>query len=479
MFNNIIMSRKIIIDNKTLDKYQKKAVLCNKDNYLVIAGAGSGKTLTIIAKIKYLIENGYKENEILCISFTNETVNSIKEKLIANNLDIDVLTFHKLSLRILNNKHMIAPQDLLKYTIDEFFESIVYHDNTYKLLEYINIKETKEMILSFIMYMKSLNENETYLYNLLNNKLIPINDKIYLVLILKIYLIYKEELYSEEKIDFDDMINYAYESVNKLYYFPYKYIIIDEYQDTSLSKYKLIKALIDKFNIKLLTVGDDYQSIYSFTGCKLSLFTKYKKYFPKSKIIKLKYTYRNSNDIVQISKRFVMKNRNQINKRLISNKYTDKSIIIIYSNNEIKSVLSIIKDYDNILILGRNNINIENLINNSNYINSYQQIGVDKNINYLTVHKSKGLEEDNVIILNVIDDTLGFPNKIKENRILDYIRESDDLESERRLFYVALTRAREKVFILTKKNKESIFIKELIKEFKYKLKIIDLDQKNF
>ena len=479
MFNNIIMSRKIIIDNKTLDKYQKKAVLCNKDNYLVIAGAGSGKTLTIIAKIKYLIENGYKENEILCISFTNETVNSIKEKLIANNLDIDVLTFHKLSLRILNNKYKIAPQDLLKYTIDEFFESIVYHDNAYKLLEYINIKETKEMILSFIMYMKSLNENETYLYNLLNNKLIPINDKIYLVLILKIYLIYKEELFSEEKIDFDDMINYAYESVNKLYYFPYKYIIVDEYQDTSLSKYKLIKALIDKFNIKLLTVGDDYQSIYSFTGCKLSLFTKYKKYFPKSKIIKLKYTYRNSNDIVQISKRFVMKNRSQINKRLISNKYTDKSIIIIYSNNEVKSVLSIIKDYDNILILGRNNINIENLINNSNYINGYQQIGVDKNINYLTVHKSKGLEEDNVIILNVIDDTLGFPNKIKENRILDYIRESDDLESERRLFYVALTRAREKVFILTKKNKESIFIKELIKEFKYKLKIIDLDQKNF
>ena len=479
MFNNIIMSRKIIIDNKTLDKYQKKAVLCNKDNYLVIAGAGSGKTLTIIAKIKYLIENGYKENEILCISFTNETVNSIKEKLIANNLDIDVLTFHKLSLRILNNKYKIAPQDLLKYTIDEFFESIVYHDNTYKLLEYINIKETKEMILSFIMYMKSLNENETYLYNLLNNKLIPINDKIYLVLILKIYLIYKEELYSEEKIDFDDMINYAYESVNKLYYFPYKYIIVDEYQDTSLSKYKLIKALIDKFNIKLLTVGDDYQSIYSFTGCKLSLFTKYKKYFPKSKIIKLKHTYRNSNDIVQISKRFVMKNRSQINKRLISNKYTDKSIIIIYSNNEVRSVLSIIKDYDNILILGRNNINIENLINNSNYINSYQQIGVDKNVNYLTVHKSKGLEEDNVIILNVIDDTLGFPNKIKENRILDYIRESDDLESERRLFYVALTRAREKVFILTKKNKESIFIKELIKEFKYKLKIIDLDQKNF
>lgn len=477
MFNNNIMNRKnIMIDNRTLDKYQAKAVLCNKDNYLVIAGAGSGKTLTIIAKIKFLIKTGYKENEILCISFTNETVNSIKEKLVSNNINIDVLTFHKLSLRILNNKYKIAPQDLLKYTIEEFFESIVYHDNSYKLLEYINIKETKEMILSFIMYMKSLNENEVYLYKLINNRLIPIDDKIYLVLILKIYLLYKEELLSEKKIDFDDMINYAYELVNTLTYFQYKYIIIDEYQDTSLSKYKLIKALIDKFKIRLLTVGDDYQSIYSFTGCKLSLFTKYKKYFPKSKIIKLKYTYRNPNDIVQISKRFVMKNRNQIKKRLISNKYTDKSIIIIYSNDEVKSVLSIINNYNNILILGRNNINIETLINNPEFINNYQQIGVDKNINYLTIHKSKGLEEDNVIILNVIDDILGFPNKIKENRILNYIRESDDLESERRLFYVALTRARERVFILTKTNKESIFIKELIREFKYKIKIIDLDK---
>ena len=468
--NTFFMHKNIIFNNNILDKYQSKAVLCNKDNYLVIAGAGSGKTLTIMAKVKYLLDNGYKEKELLCISFTNETVNSLKEKLINNNINIDVLTFHKLSLKLLDYNYKIAPSDLLKYTIDEFFESLIYYDNTYKLLSFIDNKEqTKSMIQSFIMYMKSLNVKEDYLKRLICDRKISLDDKIYLVLILKIYLIYEEELASENKIDFDDMINYAYENVDNINYFPYKYIIIDEYQDTSLGKYRLIKALIDKFNIKLMTVGDDYQSIYSFTGCKLSLFTKYKKYFPKSKIIKLKYTYRNSNDIVQISKRFVMKNRNLINKRLITNKYLNQSIYIIYSNNELESIYYLIDKYENILILGRNNSDID----------KYSQLSVNKNIRFLTVHKSKGLEEENVAILNVVDDSLGFPNKIKENKILDYIRESDDLESERRLFYVALTRTKNNVFILTKKNKESVYVKELIKDFKYKIKIIDLDRKNF
>ena len=468
--NTFFMHKNIQFNNSTLDRYQTKAVLCEKNNYLVIAGAGSGKTLTIMAKVKYLIACGYKEKNILCISFTNETVNSLKERLLLNNMNVNVLTFHKLSLEILGNSYNIAPPDLLKYTIDEFFKSLIYHDNTYKLLDYIDNKEqTKSMIQSFIMYMKSLNTKYDFLLNLINNSKIPLNDKIYLVLILKIYLIYEEELVSENKIDFDDMINYAYEKIDCLEYFQYKCIIIDEYQDTSLSKYILIKSLIDKFNIKLMAVGDDYQSIYSFTGCKLSLFTKYKKYFPKSKIIKLKYSYRNPNDIVQIAKRFVMKNRNQINKRLLSNKYLNKAIYIIYSNNELNAVNYVLDRYDNIFILGRNNSDID----------KYSQLSSEKNIRLLTVHKSKGLESDNIIILNVVDDTLGFPNRIKENRILDYIRESDDLESERRLFYVALTRAINKVFILTKKNKESIYVKELIKEFKYKIKILDLDQKNF
>lgn len=476
MFNNnymntFLFTKNITFNNKTLDKYQTKAVLCKKDNYLIIAGAGSGKTLTIAARIKYLLDNNVKESEILCISFTNETVNSIKNTLINNLINVDVMTFHKLALRILNNTFNIASQDLLEYIAGEFFESIIYHDNTYKILEYIeNRNNLKQTIITFIMHMKSLNLEEAFLYKLINDRNIYIDDKLYLVLILKVYLIYKEELNSEQKIDFDDMINLSFKKVEDLEYFPYKYIIIDEYQDTSICKYRLIKALVDKFKIHLTSVGDDYQSIYAFTGCNLSLFTKYKKYFPNSKIVKLKYTYRNPNDIVQISKRFVMKNKNQINKRLKTNKYIDNAITIVYSNSDREALEYLFKDIDNVMILGRNNKDIEG---------NYEDLTQDKSVRFLTVHKSKGLEEDNIIILNVIDDTLGFPNKINDNRVLRYIKDEDNLESERRLFYVALTRAREKVFILTRRNRESIFVKELIKEFKYKIKIISLDQKNF
>ena len=480
MFNNNYMStffinKKITFNNKILDRYQTKAVLCKKNNYLIIAGAGSGKTLTIAAKIKYLLENNVKESEILCISFTNETVNSIKATLNNNLIDVDVMTFHRLSLGILNNSFNIAAPDLLEYTTNEFFESFIYHDNTYKILNYISNKNNlRQLINTFIMHMKALNFKEDYLYELINNKNIFIDDKLYLVLILKVYLLYKEELNSELKIDFDDMINLAYEKVEYLDYFPYKYIIIDEYQDTSISKYRLIKTLIDKFKIKLTTVGDDYQSIYAFTGCKLSLFTKYRKYFKGSKIIKLKYTYRNPNDIVQISKRFVMKNKNQINKRLKTNKYIDDAITIVYSKTDYEALTYLLKELDNVLILGRNNKDIEGIIDEE-----LESIIKCKNIRLLTVHKSKGLEEDNIILLNVIDDTLGFPNQINNHRILRYIKDEDNIESERRLFYVALTRAKKRVFIVTKKNKESIFVKELIKEFKYKIKIVSLDQKNF
>ena len=110
-------------------------------------------------------------------------------------------------------------------------------------------------------------------------------------------------------IDFDDMITYAKEEILKKRYFKYKYIIIDEYQDTSFSRYELIKSITEKFNVRIMAVGDDYQSIYAFNGCSIKLFTEFNKYFKNSSIIKIKNTYRNTKDIVDISKRFVQKNK--------------------------------------------------------------------------------------------------------------------------------------------------------------------------
>ena len=219
-----------------------------------------------------------------------------------------------------------------------------------------------------------------------------------------------------------------------------------------------------------MCVGDDFQSIYKFNGCDIELFTNFKKYFNDSKILKLKYTYRNPKDVVNISSRFIMKNNYQIKKRLISNKYVDNSINIVFYKDLYSAYIKVIEELDNIMILGRNNDDI-NMINNGDY--NYK----DKSIRYLTIHKSKGLEEDNVIIINLLDNNNSLPSKIKEYDIFKYIKKRDKylFEEERRLFYVAITRCRKKVFLFTKKNKESIFVKELIKDYKLKINVFKFD----
>ena len=486
-----------LVNDKQLDKYQTKAVKCNLKRYLVVAGAGSGKTLTIVGKVKYLIEEcGLKQKDIICISFTNESVNSLINSLEKSNLKIDVKTFHKLALDIINlKKYSIASSTILDYIIEEYFTSIIYFENDYKLLSlYLNDNYYKydEFIFYFkkttSFFIKTFKANDyslSFFYSLLFNKNIDVDERILLTIIFKIYILYQEELNSYGVIDFDDMLSLSIDAISKKDYFKYKYIIIDEFQDTSLVRYNLIKKIIEKFDVSLMAVGDDYQSIYSFNGCDIELFLNFKKNFSNSKIIKLKNTYRNPKDIVDISSRFIIKNKKQIKKKLISKKYIYKSIIIVYSKNISNDFVTIVKDLDNILVLGRNNNDIKLLLNNEITCDNLKNIYIKnftKNIRYLTVHSSKGLEEENVIILNVTDNTLGFPNKIKENNLLKYLKKDNDnflYSEERRLFYVALTRTKNKVYIFTSKKNPSIFVTELLKDYKAKLKIIDFEEKDF
>ena len=474
---NIFFRPKIRFNDKELDKYQTRIVLDNSKHSLVVAAAGSGKTFTIAAKINYLVnELEVDPKNILCISFTNESVNDMKRVFNSNNLDIDVMTFHKFSMSILyKENYRISFTSLLPYIVTEYLENIIYFDRLGALYdEYlkdnsINKEYLYNSICSFINTFKSygLNIND-FIYIIKSS--FCYEDKLLLIIIFKIYIIYEEELSSLGMLDFDDLIMRAIDKVDYMKYFKYKYIIIDEYQDTSFIRYRLIKRIIDRFDINLMCVGDDFQSIYKFNGCDIELFTNFKKYFNDSKILKLKYTYRNPKDVVNISSRFIMKNNYQIKKRLISNKYVDNSINVVFYKDLYSAYIKVIEELDNIMILGRNNDDI-NMINNGDY--NYK----DKSIRYLTIHKSKGLEEDNVIIINLLDNNNSLPSKIKEYDIFKYIKKRDKylFEEERRLFYVAITRCRKKVFLFTKKNKESIFVKELIKDYKLKINVFKFD----
>jgi len=244
----------------------------------------------------------------------------------------------------------------------------------------------------------------------------------------------------------------------------YKYIIVDEYQDTSYIRYFLLKEIINKTDAKIICVGDDYQSIYRFNGCNLNMFLNFKKYFGYTKVLKINNTYRNSQELINVAGKFIMKNKRQLYKKLRSSKSIDKPIKIMYGDNLKKLLDKVIEKHKKILILGRNNFDIDKYfrIDKDNNI-QYNKV----NIKYLTIHASKGLEEECVVIINLKDDILGMPNKIKDDKILKYVNNNIDIypyEEERRLFYVALTRTKSDVYLLVDKKNPSIFVKELIRD---------------
>jgi len=253
----------------------------------------------------------------------------------------------------------------------------------------------------------------------------------------------------------------------------WQYIIIDEYQDTSITKFNMINEIINLTNAQFLAVGDDFQSIYRFTGCNLHIFLNFADYFKESKIFKIVNTYRNPQELINVAGSFIMKNKSQQQKKLFSSKHLPSPIIIYYSNNNIQALKDILLSLDSteeIMVLGRNNKDIFKYIDheftNQDNIYTYQ----NHQFKYMTVHKSKGLESNQVILINLTDSLVGFPSKIKDERILKYVNQTKDIypyEEERRLFYVALTRTKNRTYIISPTTNYSIFIPELIKYKKY------------
>ena len=447
-----------------LDEYQKEAVITN-GNILLIAGAGAGKTFTITKKVEYLIsQNICLPEEILIISFTNKSINDLKKKI---NYNCSILTFHKLAIQILkdyNQEFNLVSDNYLYYVTNEFFYSLIDVDlikelllyfkeyNYQKFLNSFKYKEFSKVIVNIIKIYKTNGCTKDDIKRIYKSNSF-LGKYMYII-----KNIYEQDLLANNSYDFDDLIIKATKILNNKY--RYKYIIVDEFQDTSQIRFNLINKLRILNDAHLFVVGDDYQSIYHFSGCNLNLFLDFAKLVPNSKILKLKYTYRNSQELINISANFIMKNTKQIKKDLISNKHIVKPIEFIYYLNPKKAFnklyQNIKKINSDLLVLGRNNKDIIKFSDN-------------KKINYLTVHSSKGLEAENVILINLVDDTYGFPNQIKNHKIIEELHPSDKeilFAEERRLFYVALTRTKNKVYILVPLFRKSCFIKELKKMIK-------------
>jgi len=288
---------------------------------------------------------------------------------------------------------------------------------------------------------------------------------------LDIFRIILEEYQNElgDQIDFNDMINKA-ENYLKTgeYQSNYKYVLVDEFQDISYSRYSLLKSLLDSNSIsKSFCVGDDWQSIFRFTGSDISIMSKFNEYFNPSETMSLDKTFRFNNMLCDVSTKFILQNPNQIQKTLSTHiESTEPAVTLYWTDNEINEIRPILDNifearHCTVFILGRyNHQRPENL-------RDLQRTYPELEIEYYTVHSSKGKQADYVIIIGLTSEKYSFPSQIEDDPVLNLVlsnKESIPNAEERRLFYVALTRAKKHVYLLANRKSPSSFALELEKK---------------
>lgn len=529
-YHNYMYKRKYINSNTTMDNYIKEQAK-RRRNYLKTLNGEYCKSkeevdianFLYLNNIDYQYEKSYKKLDNLKIykpdfyieqnnnynyiehfgiDKVNKTNNHYTKEELTNYLknmklkekyhcdekieDLFIITYSK----VLGKRNYLS---VLKDSLIKKGYVLSKKDNN---LVYERLKDTSEdryinnfvnrIVIPFISYFKRSNyklddfKNIKTDNDLLNKQIRVISD---------IYLNYESKLREKNLIDFEDMINISYKVMpyikEKNLGVDYKYIIIDEYQDVSMQRFNLTKRIEELFKSKIIAFGDDYQTIFGFSGSRIDLMTEFRNYLSDAKQIPIPNVYRNSQELIDVATKFINKNSKQIKKKLISNKrlinpielyiYNDSNYIntninksIILSNILDKIYLS--NNKSNVLLLERYNNDIDTILNNNlfirkNHENIIYKKHEDMKIDYLTIHKSKGLEYDNCILINAIDDKYGFPSKIEDEEIIKLLKpkieENIFYPEERRLFYVAMTRTKNKLYILVPKSKTSSFIREI------------------
>ena len=290
-----------------------------------------------------------------------------------------------------------------------------------------------------------------------------------------VYKRYIEELANINQIDFTDAILQATDICRSSHPVKYDYIIVDEFQDISVDRYNFLKVLREgNPSAKLYCVGDDWQSIYRFSGSDMALFNQFSDYFGQTEINKIETTYRFGEPLVSLSSQFIQRNEAQIKKNIHPFNPQVKTELQFcdyerrdYCNVIGQLVASIPLD-KSVFLLGRYSFDdyyLSFMYKSVKEGNRFFYIIGDRKIEFLTVHKSKGLEADYVIILQCNKDTYGFPSLVSDDPVLNYVLTKSDqypYGEERRLFYVAITRAKVKTYILYDRRFPSVFVDEFL-----------------
>ncbi|MFA0413425.1 DNA helicase IV [Vibrio renipiscarius] len=484
------------IESSPLNLSQQQAVLLNDNNNLVLAGAGSGKTSVLTARVAYLLQSHLAQpSDILMLAFGRDAASEMKQRLdrkIGPGSDgVKVNTFHQLGLQILRHvegnlvqtspiavsdekrhawctdwlkRHWMTPtsykrwqKHLSKWPIAYIAgdEEMASHVEDPKLIAWIDTQLSQ--LAAMECTKKDIQQQivDHPEYTRLNSEL---------SLIWPCYQAWLDMLKEHNHIDFNSMISRATRYVEQgKFTSPWKYIMIDEYQDISPQRLALVEALCQQSKHQdcvLFAVGDDWQSIYQFAGADVDLTTGFAARFPNSTMHYLDTTYRFNNQLGLVANQFVQQNPNQIQKALNSHKEQKSKAVTLIPMTSIEKVLDqlsrSVKSKHTVLILGRNHYHKPELF--EEWKKQFSQL----ELTFMTCHASKGKEADYVVVVNV--DEGQFPARVKTKHLNSALTQSNDdfaHAEERRLFYVALTRAKKKVWVAYK-GAGSVFVKELL-----------------
>lgn len=536
------------VEGYSLDRQQIESIENDSQNTLVIAGAGTGKTTTIIGKIKWILNKWLKNKSktlprILVISFTHATRVELEKRVLAEVLENDeffkiyhpsdflrVETFHSLALKIMKSARQnkrARPEKIRLSEVD--FEDFLKQAR-------FNIPEEEAEVYDRLYYLmrnyhieyQDLKQTNSTEYPRFWQKGLRLKNLKQIQKMEELGRKYIDEMTSRGEVDFASFLEKAIKSLTSIKNsarpewfktFCFNFVIIDEYQDISPLEYALIRNLREKQNFRLFCVGDDWQTIYQFAGSEIDLILDFKKYWGETKVFKIERTYRFPEQLAKISGKFIMRNKTQLIKDIRGINCRDPDQIVEINGPSERTDLNSLHFFflnlprnTKVFLLGRYNFDIKKISHceflNFNYETNEPRILMperpDLNIKFCSAHKSKGLQADYVFIINCRDATLGFPSQIKEKELITLARKAllqknsqmklensqkgkflnmiwknlrptrdDEFAEERRLFYVAMTRARKKIFFLTVQEKESPFILELREESSLKTYVID------
>lgn len=325
-------------------------------------------------------------------------------------------------------------------------------------------------------------------------------NKLFLSICERCYLEYSKRLKEKQAVDFEDMINSSAKMLREKEIqgerLGFKYIIVDEYQDISRQRFNLTLELSKLCDAKIVAVGDDWQSIYAYAGSDITLFTQFKESFGYGLELGITKTYRNAQEVIDIAGGFIQKNTAQIRKSLVSPKHITRPVVVeTYTENVDRSkyagkggkyflvgetveriVGQILEENPDasILLLGRYGFDAFNLCRSSEFTYEEKTGNVISKkypfakLDFMTVHRAKGLGYDHVILINARNELYGFPSQVQDDPVLKYVVRDDhsmEYAEERRLFYVALTRTKNRVYIVVPQQHPSDFVRELVKDY--------------